>query len=204
MRKVATLGLTLGLLLAGAALSGGSKARNLKPGDMAPAIDVDTWYKGGPIESLQPGKLYVVDFWATWCVPCRNEIPKLSKLAAKYKGKVTFIGVAIWEKGNNIPAQIKQVVKNMGPKMAYNVAGDDNGAMAKSWMAAAGINYIPRLFVIDRQGRVAWFGAPTAPGFPYALEHLTAGDYNIQAAMKMTPQQKTEEMDKDGNAGPGQ
>jgi thiol-disulfide isomerase/thioredoxin len=61
-----------------------------------PPLKVAKWIKGKPVQRFEPGKVYVVEFWATWCGPCRRSIPHLTELAKKFKGKVTFIGVSIW------------------------------------------------------------------------------------------------------------
>ena len=47
----------------------------LKVGDNAPAITIADWVKGEPITGLEKGRVYVVEFWATWCGPCRVSIP---------------------------------------------------------------------------------------------------------------------------------
>src|SRR4051812_12410302 len=63
----------------------------LNVGDAAPALAPSKWIKGEPIEKFEKGKLYIVEFWATWCGPCRASIPHLSELQAKFKD-VAFIG----------------------------------------------------------------------------------------------------------------
>ena len=65
----------------------------LKVGDPAPALKVDKWVKGDEVSSFQPGHVYVVEFWATWCPPCKEAIPHLTELQHKFKD-VAFIGVA--------------------------------------------------------------------------------------------------------------
>src|SRR5262245_45990939 len=69
----------------------------LKIGDKAPALAIDKWVKGTPVKAFEPGKTYVVEFWATWCGPCVATMPHISELQSKYKDKVTFIGVNVWE-----------------------------------------------------------------------------------------------------------
>ena len=70
----------------------------LNLGDPAPPLTVSSWVKGDKVEKFEPGKMYVVEFWATWCGPCLESIPHLTELAHKYKDKgVRFIGVDIWE-----------------------------------------------------------------------------------------------------------
>src|SRR5689334_25163119 len=71
---------------------------SLTVGSPAPAIKVAKWVKGKPVNSLKKGNVYVVEFWATWCGPCKQSIPHLTELAKKYAGKATFIGVSSFEK----------------------------------------------------------------------------------------------------------
>src|SRR5262245_56419866 len=66
---------------------------SLQVGSAAPALTIDKWVKGGEVKSFAAGKVYVVEFWATWCPPCRKSIPHLTELAKSHK-EVTFIGVA--------------------------------------------------------------------------------------------------------------
>jgi len=136
-------------------------------GDPAPKMTVSKWVKGTPVKNFEKGKLYVVEFWATWCGPCKESIPHLTELAKKYPD-VSFTGVSVWESDQK---EVAPFVKNMGDKMAYNVAMDQLpagttdgslGAMAKTWMTAAGQNGIPAAFIIDRSGNIAWIGHPMA------------------------------------------
>src|SRR5688572_6824044 len=67
-------------------------------GDPAPAIQVAEWVQGKPVAKFEPGSMYVVEFWATWCGPCKVAIPHLNELSKTYAGKVQFIGVSVSEK----------------------------------------------------------------------------------------------------------
>lgn len=141
-----------------------AQAPTLKIGDKAPALTVAKWAKGTPVKTMEAGKVYVVEFWATWCGPCRASIPHISELAKK-NPKVTFIGVNVWEtqnpKDNSYFGQVEKFVAEMGDKMSYNVAIDGfEGAMAKNWMAAAGQRGIPAAFIVDHTGTIAWIGHP--------------------------------------------
>src|SRR5690349_5287535 len=154
-------------------------------GDVPPPIQVASWIKGTPVTSLETGKVYVVEFWATWCVPCKKSIPHLTKLAKKYNGEVTFLGVSIWERPKEkTVAGINQLVvpfvKSMGDKMDYNVAIDGvAGFMAKHWQEAAQQPGIPTAFVINKEGRIAWIGLPNELG--PVLGKVIAGTWDIAA-----------------------
>jgi len=136
----------------------------LKIGDPAPPIVVAKWFKNEAPGALA-GKVTVVEFWATWCGPCKKGIPHLTELAKEYQGKARIIGVSIWEAEKTDHdkrlAAVGKFVDSMGDTMDYSVAADDNaGTMAKTWMEAANENGIPTAFVIGKDGRIAWIGNP--------------------------------------------
>src|ERR1700761_3630148 len=82
-------------------------------GDPAPALTVGKWVKGDPVAALEPGKIYVIDFWATWCAPCRALMPHLSELQKKYPD-VVFIGQDYQE---DDPNEVPGFVMKMGDRM---------------------------------------------------------------------------------------
>jgi len=165
--------------------SGIAYAASLSVGDMAPAISVKEFVKGAPVPTLPKGEVSVVEFWATWCGPCKMSIPHLTELAKQYP-KVTFVGVSVWEQDQ---AKVAPFVKEMGEKMDYHVAMDTipagakdgmEGTMAKTWMAAAGQDGIPTAFIVGKDGKIAWIGHPMEMAEP--LAKITAGNWDIAAA----------------------
>jgi thiol-disulfide isomerase/thioredoxin len=180
-------GLVLATILACGA-SGSIKGEEiLNIGDSAPALVVSDWVKGEKIDKFEPGTIYVVEFWATWCGPCRASIPHLTELAHQYKDKgVKFIGVDVWERDIT---KVKPFLDEMGAKMDYNVALDvvpekgnpDEGVMAKTWLKAAEENGIPTAFVVrDRQ--IAWIGHPMDLDAP--LAKIVAGNWDTTELAK--------------------
>ena len=158
----------------------------LLPGDKAPAMTVSEWVKGTKVDKFEGGKVYVVEFWATWCGPCKETIPHLTELQKKYKGKVHFTGVSVWERGEDIPGQVKQFVSSWGNKMDYAVAIDTytdptqptSGLMSQNWMFAAKRTGIPSAFIV-KDGVVQWVGHPTALDKP--LADVLAGSFDLDA-----------------------
>ena len=67
-------------------------APSLKVGDLAPALKVSKWLQGDAVRNFEPGKVYVVEFWATWCGAPIRYMPHLAELQARYKDQgVTII-----------------------------------------------------------------------------------------------------------------
>ena len=93
------------------------------------------------------GKVVVVNFWATWCPPCRAEIPDFVELSKAYKSKgVEFIGIALDEEGWSAVQPFIQ--KN---KITYPIVLPDQRVAANF----GGIEAIPTTFVIDKSGTIA-------------------------------------------------
>jgi len=139
-------------------------------GDKAPELRYGKWVKGSPIKEYEKGRLYIFEFWAIWCGPCKVAMPHLSKLAKEREKDITVIGVNIWEgqhdSGKQTPdsylPKITRFVELMGDNMAYNVITDNNEEfMANNWMRAAGQGGIPCSFII-KNGIIQWIGHPVA------------------------------------------
>lgn len=152
----------------------------LSIGDKAPALSINKWVKGEPVTSFQKGNVYVVEFWATWCGPCRQSIPHLTEIQSNFKGKgVTVIGVSSGE--TNGLADVEPFVKKMGDKMVYTVAFDEQGQTSKAWMEASGQEGIPTSFIVNQEGRIAWIGHPMA-GLDGVLAKVVDKSFDLDKA----------------------
>src|SRR5580765_805222 len=148
--KATIISLSLAVLI-GAGLTLSTTAAELKVGDPAPKLKPGKWVQGEPVKEFEKDKVYIVEFWATWCGPCRVSIPHLNDTHKKFKDKgVVVIGQDVWEQEEG---GVAPFVKKMGDKMTYRVALDDKstikeGAMAMTWMKAADQNGIPTAFIV--------------------------------------------------------
>lgn len=132
--------------MASAALAENDVSNALKP-----APDWELKNLEGKVVKLSEfrGKVVILDFWATWCGPCRVEIPHFVELQKQYRDKgLAVIGVSLDEQG---PEVVKKFVKQFGVNYPV-VIGNEKIA------DAYGIEGLPTTFVIDRHGRiVSWY-----------------------------------------------
>jgi peroxiredoxin len=121
------------------------RAETITPGP-APGWELKD-VEGKPVSFSQfKGKVVVLDFWATWCGPCRSEIPGYVKLQEKYKAKgLVIIGVSLDQEG---PDVVKKFMADF--HLNYQIVmGDDDVVQA-----FGGVDEIPTTFIIDREGRI--------------------------------------------------
>ena len=171
------LAVIVALLVAGPARAGDL-------GEKAPPLTIKEWVKGDPVDVTKAdGKnVYVVEFWATTCAPCRQSIPHLTEMQKKFKDKnVTFIGVSTDDA--KTVSEVKPFVEKMGDKMNYVVAIDKDGATSKAYMDAHYIMGIPHAFIIDQSGRIVWHDHPLA-SLEDSLEKVVDGKFDLAAAKK--------------------
>jgi thiol-disulfide isomerase/thioredoxin len=163
-------------------------------GDAAPPLKIDKWIKGGPVDVTDGKHVYVVEFWATWCGPCRVSIPHLSELQKKYKDKgVVMVGVSVDGQGRHKTRDaVEPFVKEKGDDMNYvvaldNEAGDTNKAYQDAFMVPG----IPNAYVIDKARKVVWHGHPEA--LETVLESVLAGKHDLAAARTADQERRKKE-----------
>jgi thiol-disulfide isomerase/thioredoxin len=96
------------------------------------------------------GKVVVVNLWASWCNPCRHEIPEMVKMYTDYKGRdVEVIGLTMEDEEGNTPEAVRRSVKEL--EINYRIAWAEKELYAT--LLAPGFQ-IPQTYIIDKQGRI--------------------------------------------------
>lgn len=173
----------------------GTAGAKLSIGDPAPKLQAGKWIQGEPVTAFDTNHVYIVEFWATWCGPCRASIPHLNELYEKFKDRdLIAVGQDVWEQNED---GVAPFVKKMGNQMTYRVAlddkrADDKGAMATTWMEAADRHGIPTAFIVNQHGVIAWIGHPMALTEDL-LNQILAGTFDVAAFAKKYDQQQQEQ-----------
>ena len=151
-RLISVVVVVAGLLAAAGA------CRAVAIGEPAPEIDAQYWLNA-PALSLRAlrGRIVVLEFWATWCGPCRATIPHLIELHKQTAPK----GVVIVSLTSESRGDVERFAKQMG--MIYAIGGGSRTS------GQYGVRGIPHAVIVDPSGKVAWEGHP-AGGLDRALE----------------------------------
>ena len=114
-------------------------------GELAPPFSM-ALMGGGEVDSAElRGQVVMLDFWASWCPPCRDEAPALAQVYAEYRDSgVEFVGVNLWDNAGDAEAFLLQEGHE------YPNGIDDGGKIAISY----GVRGIPEKFFIDADGRI--------------------------------------------------
>ncbi|MGI9465765.1 MAG: TlpA disulfide reductase family protein [Rubripirellula sp.] len=187
---------------ASALLPQAASAKDLGIGSKAPALNIEHWVQDGngffkPVTEFEKDKVYVVEFWATWCGPCIQSMPHLADLQNKYRGN----GVQIISVSDESLDEVKDLLgkknEDVGKTFAevtaaYSLTTDPDRSVYEDYMTAAKQQGIPTAFVVGKTGLVEWIGHPMDMDGPLAA--VVDGKWDREAfASEMVAQQKMQE-----------
>ena len=156
-------------------------------GSPAPALDIEHWVsdRNGEmphVKNFEEGKVYIVEFWATWCGPCIMSMPHLAETQAKYAEEgVQLISVSD-EDLETVEKFLQRKVRGKKDKTygeltsAYCLTTDPDESVSKDYMRAAGQNGIPTAFIVGKSGLIEWIGHPMEMDGP--LEAIVGGKWD--------------------------
>lgn len=153
-------------------------------GSPAPALDIEHWMTDGkgkfkPVTKFEDGKVYVVEFWATWCTPCIMSMPHLAKLQKDYAEKgVQIISISDEDK-ETVTDFLSQEIESDdeakdAPKTyqeltsAYSLTTDPDQSTHEAYMSAAEQTGIPCAFIVGKDQKIEWIGHPMEMDEPLA------------------------------------
>ncbi len=124
-----------------------SAENNSMVGQKAPDFQLPAQYGADSVSPADAdGKILIVDFWATWCAPCKDSFPAYQKLLDKFGDKLMVIGVSV----DDDPSGIKAFAKDTG--VSFPLAWDKGQTVAGRYKPGT----MPTSFIIDRNGIVRY------------------------------------------------
>ena len=154
---------------------GGTDAK-LTIGSPAPELDVEHWVQDGegrfqPVTSFEEGKVYVIEFWATWCGPCILSMPFISELQSKYADQglqiVSISREPLETVTNFLQREARDFADEEGNPITYAeltkgycLTTDPDRSSTNDYMKVSGRNGIPCAFLVGKDGLIEWIGHP--------------------------------------------
>ncbi len=154
----------------------------------APQIDIEHWVSPatpelGVVTQFETGKVYVIEFWATWCLPCVGTMPHLAQLQQKCAGQGVQIVSISNEPLETVNKFLDTSVRGQKSQQtyrdltkAYCLTTDPDHSVHSDYMDAANIKVIPTAFIVGKTGLLEWIGHPKDIDEP--LASLVTGDWD--------------------------
>jgi thiol-disulfide isomerase/thioredoxin len=120
-----------------------------------PASDFSLPDRTGRTISLRElrGRPVLIDFWATWCGPCRTTMPGIERLHRKYGARLHVVGI-------NLEGRAPEVLDYLDQGGYSFLVLFDSGNFQATTASRYGVKSIPRTFLLDREGRILFSGHP--------------------------------------------
>lgn len=165
-------------------------------GQPVPALPELEYLQGEPLPAAlnEPGKVYLIDCWATWCGPCIAAMPHLAQLHRDFSERgLVVLAANVWEQDTSkVPPFLEEQKENM--PFAVALTGDESGEFAKQWLEAAGVNGIPSTFIVA-DGKLVFHGHPSEID-DAMIEAVLAGSFDAEefAAARAAAEAKENEL----------
>lgn len=134
------------------------------PAEALPTLSLEglpeVWLQGTPVKEWEKDKVYIFEFWATWCGPCLAAMPHMEQLHQAFKDnpRMQIIGVNVMDR--KTPEALKEFIKNRPTPLNYTMAVDVDGKKTREkWLEPLKVNGIPHAFAV-KNGRLIWRGHP--------------------------------------------
>jgi len=154
-------------------------------GDAAPSFTDVSWVLSpqGTDVDMSDGKVHVVEFWATWCRPCKFSIPHLTRLQEEWgEERLQIIGVTDEEED-----VVKPWVDRNIAQLGYSIVISQNRGPHKTWFKEAKLEGIPAAFIVGPRGRIQFIGNPNDERFTTTLTKVIKGRFDAAKSRKAQP-----------------
>jgi thiol-disulfide isomerase/thioredoxin len=193
-----------GFAIPNQALAADEPQAELEPltiGGTAPELDIEHWVSDGngffkPVTQFETGKVYVVEFWATWCGPCIASMPHLAEIQNKYRGRdVQIVSISdepleTVEEFLKREAEVAEDEKKTFAEItsAYCLTTDPDRSAYQAYMDGSQQQGIPTSFIVGKDAKIEWIGHPMEMDGP--LEQVVEGKWDRAAFIKMFEAEK--------------
>ena len=171
-------------------------------GSVAPPLDIEHWVsdghgKFGEVTDFESGKVYVVEFWATWCGPCVASMPHLAELQESFADQGVQIISVSDEDLNTVNSMLSRNYKSPeddGPSTygeltsVYCLTTDPDRSVSIDYMKAAQQNGIPCAFIVGKSGLIEWIGHPN--GMEDSLQQVVDDKWDREVAAAVVAKQQ--------------
>jgi len=162
----------------------------LSIGSDAPSLAISDWLQNDTegartqVTKFEKGKVYVVEFWATWCGPCIQSMPNLAKLQKKFAEKDVQI-ISVSEEGLSTVEEFlsRETKAKDGTRItfreltkAYSLTADPDGSTHRAYTRAANVRGIPVAFIVGKDSKIEWIGHPLQMEQP--LDQIVDGTWD--------------------------
>ena len=150
-------------------------------GEPPPPLVVSQWVEGEPVHEFETGAVHIICLWTSMCMDRSQLLEDIGALGKQYGGELKLVAVSVME---FCPGKVENAVpKGMGFSAALDSVPSGEapnlGLTARSWLGVSILAQVPMIGIIDKEGRLAWFGQP--PGYREPLQEIISGTWDLDS-----------------------